>query len=411
MNPYSGYLEETGKSIHASWIFLGYIAFGLGMIASIIMIIMPMFLLFQGGDLRSLLWLGLIPVGLWILKQASQLLQSFMSKINNRRSQFMINSDELTYTIVGDDGEQTSSGVIPLSSIQHVVTSIYRLKNSHLYTNFFSDAKVRVSDFPILFIVFNDGATLRQIGITFYDETSIKKWLLFLQQYNIQLYYGFLDPHISQSNTDAFSEDLLDTEVLAPFKIKEASNWRWLAIKLRLEAHDSLSKAIAEESKNEESTQRETDVHLRQLALKRGQQQASSAPRLEKLTFNQWINTAIRTYLIICLGALVAIYLAQNDSIDYTGPSPGFIILFIASLVYFWSLRRQFRWFYMIFFCMESFVVFLLSTIFITGENTTPVIEEMISSLLASVIFFPLIIWLPYAIMSYVRKQITTLEQ
>jgi len=146
-------------------------------------------------------------------------------------------------------------------------------------------------------------------------------------------------------------------------------------------------------------------THLKHSLSKQSKHEPSK-PNIEKLTFRKWYRTAIITYLIICLGAMIAIYLAEREIIHYDGPLPGFTVLMIASIVYFWLMRRHFRWFYMIFFCIETFIILLFSMVFVTEENTTPIMDEMTSSLLASSMLFPFIIWIPYTIMSYVRKEI-----
>src|SRR5690625_7923226 len=91
-----------------------------------------------------------------------------------------------------------------------------------------------------------------------------------------------------------------------------------------------------------------------------------SKPNIEKLTFRKWYRTAIITYLIICLGAMIAIYLAEREIIHYDGPLPGFTVLMIASIVYFWLMRRHFRWFYMIFFCIETFFLLFFIMFFLS---------------------------------------------
>lgn len=130
-----------------------------------------------------------------------------------------------------------------------------------------------------------------------------------------------------------------------------------------------------------------------------------SKSNIEKLTFRKWYQTAIITYLIICLGVMIAIYLAEREMIQDDGPLPGFTILMIASLVYFWLMRRHFRWFYMFLFCVESFFVVLFSMLFVIADNPTPIQDEITTSLIASTMLFPFIVWMPYTIMSFVRKK------
>src|SRR5690625_7421060 len=107
-----------------------------------------------------------------------------------------------------------------------------------------------------------------------------------------------------------------------------------------------------------------------------------SKPNIEKLTFRKWYRTAIITYLIICLGAMIAIYLAEREIIHYDGPLPEFTLLMIPAIFYFSFLGVQFSWFSIIFFYLEFFIFILLILIFLVEKHTNPMMDKLMFILL-----------------------------
>lgn len=378
MKPFHENLVHTEKSMHYFWWMMTSIVYMVGFFISISLLIGPAMLLLIYKQYGFILLAILMPVGVWLWRS---LLRSYKTVIwkNKNNSQFIISDNQLTYKIVDKDTRKINTGQISLSSIQYVVASNYYLNNSHLYTDVSGTTHKRY--YPILYVVFEESSSEKLLSIRFFNNHSIKNWLLYLQNINIPLYYAFTEPHFDTKADDLKLHRLLDRSTLVKFNIKKDSSWVWLSIKLQ-------SAAL-----NKVNTYETVESHS-----------ASQTNQLKKLTFRKWYQTAISVYLVITFGAIFAVYLAENGWIGYNNPLPGFTILFIASILYFWLLRDYFRWFYMIFFIIESFMIFLLSALFISEENTTPIIEEAVTSLLASAMLFPFLIWLPYLIMSYVRK-------
>lgn len=399
MNPYSDQIEENGKYPHFSWHAIIRVAYIITIPFVILFISLLLFLSIQGKGFNIVLSFILIAACLWMLKSVATYFRRFAQK-HSYHYTYVLDNDTLTYTIVNDSDKETQSDVIPHASIRHVVASSYNLSHSHLSTNAVTSKKHSKTDFPILYVVYTDGPTTKQVTIPFYKRPTVEYWLWRFQAYKVPLYYGLVDTPTAvmdaaeynpESVQAAFIDELLKTDNMAPIQMESGSNWDQISTDLRRDVYkEQLATQTTEANQHD-------DTLLKQYP--------KSIKPLKKLTFNKWYKTAIVTALMLLSAMMVTIYLAEKEIFDYTNLLPGFVILLITATVYFWLMRHYYKWFYMIFFCIESFCIFLMSTLSIAKENTTQLTEEITTNLLASSILFPFIIWVPYLLVSYLRKR------
>lgn len=316
----------------------------------------------------------LIPIGWRMTWAAFNALKKYMW-LNRHLSAYKVNNEQLTYSEWDKDTHHLKKGTIPLDDIDYIVVANHALEDSYAYTQAGEADKTpkKVSP-PIIYVIFTNKTEKNILSIPFYDNHAVDLWLTKFKKAQINLYY--VAHALEQFNTKDKQKLFEDGDVLIPYDYhdywkKEAYSLykTWTSEKIELdEVENSQPKALP-----------------------------------KKLPFSTWARIAIIFYLLYIATLYITVQLAEQGMVNAESPLPGFIIVFVFSTLYFLVFWKQIRWYDMIRFCIESFVITLLYSFIISKKSS--IANEMYSSILASTFFSPFIVWIPYLIVKYITKK------
>lgn len=334
-------------------------------------------------------WFGLlfifIPAG---YRMGKKVLQTFKKHIwkNRHTSVYRIDPEYFYYEKSDPTHLTVEKSNISLQSINYIVVS------QHIFRDEPIDQRIKVyeeitqiSTYPSFHIVGSrDGETVT-VHVPFNDSYTINHWLQQFKEKNIPFFYTPLPVHEvdEQTRLKILARD--DNVISFTFEHdwethREALEDEWNE---KVGYDEQVLKELPEINMDEDEEQKH--------GIKEGE-----VKRQRRMSFGQWANLALKAYTPLAIGTGVAIWLAHQGMIDEEGIMPGIYILFISSFIYFKLLNARLRWFHMIRYCIEAFIIIII--IFLGFDDMTDAGEEMLTSILASSMLFIAIAWIPYLI-------------
>lgn len=377
--------EHTERQIDPiRWVFL-FTTYTLAIILSFAFIIGPPILLIIYKKAWILLLFLLIFLGFWMIRGIFRTLRKMVWK--NRHLSTYILERKKVYFEMWEEGEQLPrEDNIRFTSIDHVVLSKYVTKNSHPYTK--SKAKQQVDQTSvelILYIVYEKNGNNTLLTIPFH-KNGINTWLQTFQDDHIPLY---IDDLIMAEASD--SEKLARfsaTEELTPYTFKGHLFPQTLSIS----NPEQLPKEVIQKT---DPTAHDDSVESVLEPIEQPQPKG-------KLSAKKWSIAALKAYSILIIGIYIFILLAEQRIIaDDTILS--LFLFFIVSFLYFLFLGPYLRWYHMIRFIIENFIICLIIAMTLADKSSPA--EEITSLFLGLSILFIAVVWIPYLIAKK-RKQL-----
>lgn len=189
------------------------------------LILAPVFAVGYLQNLRSLLLLLVVPLGLWITKKVYGNLEKRLWKSNHRSTYRLDTKQQISFTEWDLNTRISKAGNIPIDSIAYVVISYYALEDNIFYP------MQTVTDFvptkqmgKTLYVVYSEHGKKQMISIPFYPgQTQLDVWLETLQQNNIPSYETDLLLYL-ENESDRLELFEKEEDILVPYSGEKEKN-------------------------------------------------------------------------------------------------------------------------------------------------------------------------------------------
>lgn len=382
-------LEHHEEKLPPVLWMISFYAHLLALLFCLMLIIGPIILLFKSYWFALLIIL--IPVG---YRMGKKVLQTFKQYIweNRHTSIYRIDPEYFYYEKSDPSTLTVEKDSISLQAIDYIVVSQYIFRNDP------SNQQIKVheeitptSTFPSFHMVGSHGGDTVTVHVPFNDSFTINHWLHQFKERNIPFLYTPLPIHEVDEHTRI---NILNREEnVIPFTYEH--DW---------ETH----RETLEDEWNEKVGYVEREQH-RDIQMEDEHENNEAEVKPQRMSLGEWATLALKSYTLLALGVGVAMWLAHQGMINEEGIMPGLSILFMTSFVYFKLLGARLRWFHMVRFCIEAFIVLFI--LFLGFDEITDIGEEMIISILASSMFFITLVWIPFLIVKQLsnhKKEVGT---
>ncbi|MGM8365425.1 hypothetical protein ACLIBG_08055 [Virgibacillus sp. W0181] len=378
-------LEQTERKMDPFWWVYMFLAYTFVLLLGIACIIGPFVLFFIFKSYWLLLLIPLIPLGWWMTRGMIRVIKKYIW-LNRHNSTYSLKNNVFSFKEWNKTTKDVIEGTISIDQIDYIVVANYTFQDNHAYARAGVTEEVpKNTRPPIIYVVLTMNDKKQVLSIPFYENHTVDPWLKKFKEAKIAFYYTAHDIR------GVHSEDkvaLFENEDLLIFYDYNGA-WENQVLDLyNTWIEEKVVPYQSEEVDGENDQTSQANKH-------------EASP--EKLPFSKWARIAAVLYLLYAVGLYITVILAEKEFVNAESPLPGFILLFILSIIYFWMFRKHLRWHYMIRFCVEAFIAtFIVSVIF--GDKD-PITNEMFAGLTASTIFFILIVWIPYLIIRFAKKK------
>ncbi|MCG3419287.1 hypothetical protein [Oceanobacillus jordanicus] len=330
-----------------------------------------------------LLFILLIPLGIWICIALTRVLKRMVWR-NRHLSSYRLGRNQITYHTWNEDNKTDSEGTISFNHIQYVVASIYLIKDNHAYTKSrIAEQVPRMALAPVLYIVYEKNGQQQILTVPFYMDTAINTWLQGLKENQIPLLFSSLNLY-DMEDEERF-QSIVKGEKQLPFTFE--GDWLKQAASLNKEWFSQMEDTTLPEEDNSDEEYQE---------MMRKEQET------KKVHFRAWLRAATRVYPLLIIGSYISIYLGESHIISDDGVLPGLILLIISAYLYFHFQRGHLRKSLMPRFWVESFIICLIHSMF--AEKYGTIAEEITTGILGASIIIIVIVWIPYLFVARLRK-------
>lgn len=360
-----------------AWLKLFYFFVVLILIA-VCLIIGPPVLLAIYRKLWLLLLLLLIIPGIKMLRVAIGSIRE-MAWLNHHLSSYTLGYEGVAYKIWDTMGGTKREGNISYPAMKQAVLTGYVLKDDQLHPI------DREYPNPALIIVYEDGFEEASVTIPLEETTAVKTWAETLRTKRIPLYLSTLLVETEDKNQQPRFQR---TEVHNPYPMEKPIVVSELIIETELLKNTEPPDSKTDDAAEPGSPDVKTDV-------------ADTSDQKQKLPFKAWSSAALKSYAFLIIGSYVLVILTEKEIIA-DDSFLALLLIFITSCLYFVSLKPYLRWYHMIRFLIEDFIIALV--IALIFQHRGGAAEEITSMILGASMLFAAIAWIPFLIVKAKRS-------
>ncbi|PAV30575.1 hypothetical protein CIL05_05595 [Virgibacillus profundi] len=370
--------EHKTRKEEPYWWITYFSILTVGLLIGISFIFGPFILLITFKSFWLLIPFLLVPLGFVIVKGIFKTFKKLIWK-NNNLSEFTLKEDSISFEQWKKENPyKKQSEEFSVSSIDYVVFSYYTVRQTK-NTRFNTITETA----PMLYIIYTD-TKKKLLSIPFYiKDSGINTWLSYFQEKGTPLKFTSIGLYNKYEDvlTDESRLDFLESGKTNLIAFTFENDWREQSTKLSREWEKTINEK--HEIENEEINNQKPKTK-------------------ERIPFKQWLVIALIVYGLMAIGIYTSVNLAEQGIIDEGGPLPGFTLLIILGFLYFYLFKYYLRWYHMIRFCVESFIICLIYAIVV--EDRGKIAEEMGTSILGTAMLLIALIWIPYLIVKFIRK-------
>ncbi|MFD2627286.1 hypothetical protein [Oceanobacillus kapialis] len=367
--------EHKMKQMEPFWWAMSFLFCTIGLLLGVAFIIGAPVLFAVYQKMWILLFLLLMPLGIWMFVAILRTLKKMVWR-NRHLSSFVLENNRITYHTWDESTKTDSQGTVNFNQVQYVVASLYLIRDNHAYTKSKMAEQVpRMVIAPVLYIVYEKNGKQQILIVPFYMDTAVNTWLQALR--NNQIPFFFTSQNLYEMEEEERFNTIVNQEKMMSFTFEgdwftqsDSLNKEWL---LQIEGTVSPEEYDSEED-YEEKMRKEQET--------------------KKIHFRVWLRSAARVYPILILGSYLLIYLGEIGSISQDGVLPGLGLLVITAYLYFHFQRDHLRKSLMTRFWIESFIICLINSL--VAEKYGTMAEEITTGILGASMIFIALVWIPY---------------
>lgn len=318
----------------------------------------------------------LIPLGIFTVRGIYRAAKTLIWR-ERHLSEYILSKDQIQFIDWQEQHPLTpEKGSIPISSIDKVIFSGYIVREMVAYK---SGGEKITETAPILYVIYNEGQEIQKLlSIRFYEKSDgLNDWLRFFQNNDIPLCYSgailYRNDRIVMDNETRLRV-LKDDKDLLPFQF--VGDW-----------NEQIDLLIPEWNRMIEA---------------RYANQPDHKEKDNNLPIKNWVLLLLRVYPVFIALSYVLARFAGKGIISDESFLPGFVLMFLTAVLYFYLLHTHLKWYHMIRFSIECLVISILTGV-IFGEQSAAA-EEMLSTIAGVTMVFPIMVWIPFLAVKLLRR-------